>query len=139
MCSGAELALADDGAAEQHERQVQIRVALVADAQAPQVVKPGEGALDDPALPAKARAMSRAAPCDHGLHAPCPQLPAVLVMVIATVGEHPLGASSWTPRPAGYRADPIDQRQQLGHVVAIAAGQADRKRNAGRISDQMVL
>jgi hypothetical protein len=60
-------------------------------------------------------------------------------MVIATIGEHPLGASSWTPRLASHWADAVDERQELGAVVAIAAGQADRKRNAVRIRDQVVL
>jgi hypothetical protein len=60
-------------------------------------------------------------------------------MVIAPVGEQPLGASSRTPRPAGDRADTIDQRQQLGDVVAVPAGQADRERNAAGVGDQMVL
>jgi hypothetical protein len=102
-------------------------------------MKPGEGALNDPALFAQARAMDGAPPCDHGLHSPSPQLAAVLVMVIATVGEHSLGTSSRTPGLAGDRADAVDQRQQLGDVVTMPAGQADRERNAVRVGDQMVL
>jgi hypothetical protein len=34
------------------------------------------------------------------------------------------------------RADPVDQRHELGAVVAMPAGQADRKRNAVRVGDQ---
>ena len=60
-------------------------------------------------------------------------------MVIATVGEHPLGTPSRTPGLAGDRADPVDQRQQLGDVVAVPAGQADRERNPVRVGDQVVL
>lgn len=139
MISGGELALTDHGAAEQHERHVQLGVSLIADSQAPQVVKPGESSLDDPALFAQVRAVHGAAPGDHGLHAPRPELAAVLVMVIPPVGEEPLGAPSWTPRAAGDRADTIDQRQQLSDVVAVPAGQADRERNAVGVGDQMVL
>lgn len=109
---------------------MQSRIALVADPQTAQVVKPGEGALDDPALFAQAGAVSGAAPGYHGLHAPFSKFPAVLVMVIATVGEHPLGPSSWTPWLAGDRADAVDEGQELGHIVAIAAGQADREGDA---------
>ena len=54
-------------------------------------------------------------------------------MVIAAVGEEPLGTSSRTSGLAGDWADAVDQRQQLGDVVAVPAGQADRKRNAVRI------
>jgi hypothetical protein len=118
---------------------MQFGVALIADPQAPQVVKPGEGSLNDPAFFAQARAVHSAAPGDHGLHATRPELAAVLVMVIASIGEQPLGASSRTPRPAGDWADTIDQGQQLGDVVAVPAGQADRERNAVRVGDQMVL
>ncbi len=60
-------------------------------------------------------------------------------MVIATVCEHALRTSSRTSAPSGDRADAIDQRQQLGDVVAVPAGQADRERNAACIGDQMVL
>jgi hypothetical protein len=60
-------------------------------------------------------------------------------MVIATIGEEPLGTSSRTSGLAGDWADAVDQRQQLGDVVAVSAGQADRKRNAVRVGDQMVL
>ena len=68
--------------------------------------------------------MLGAAPGDHGLHAALPQLAAVLVVVIAAVGEHALGALAGTPELAGDRTDPVDQRQELGDVVAVAAGQA---------------
>jgi co-chaperonin GroES (HSP10) len=60
-------------------------------------------------------------------------------MVITTIGEEALGTSSRTSAPAGDGADAVDQRQQLGDVVAVPAGQADRKRDAVRVGDQVVL
>jgi hypothetical protein len=33
----------------------------------------------------------------------------------------------------------FDQRQQLGDVVAVPAGQADRQRDAAGVDEQMVL
>jgi hypothetical protein len=60
-------------------------------------------------------------------------------VVIAAVGQQALGALTWTPKLAGDRADSVDQRQQLGDVVAVPAGQADRKRNPAGVGDQMVL
>lgn len=51
----------------------------------------GEAALDDPALTAQAGAVLGAAARDHGLDAPGPEQPAVLVVVIAAVGEQQVG------------------------------------------------
>src|SRR5512144_2988544 len=101
----AESALADDGAAEQHEGQVRFGVAFIARAQAAQVVQPGECALDDPARAAHARAMFAAAPGDHRLDAALAQLAAVLVVVIAAIGEHSFGALT---RPTDLAADRPD-------------------------------
>jgi hypothetical protein len=33
----------------------------------------------------------------------------------------------------------VEQRHQLGHVVAVAAGQLDGQRDARRVDEQMVL
>jgi hypothetical protein len=83
--------------------------------------------------------MNGVAPGDHGLRPPCPQLASVLVMVIATIGEQPLGTSSRTSGLAGDRADAVDERQQLSDVVAMPAGQADRERYPTGVGDQVVL
>ena len=71
MNGPAQRALADHGAAEQHEGHVQSVVALVAGAQAAQVVQPGERALHDPPLAPEMRAVIDAA----GQHVPPRQLP----------------------------------------------------------------
>src|SRR5439155_9773110 len=107
----------------------------IADPQPAQVVKPRERALHDPAFFAEPRTVLAAAPRDHGLHAPSSQLASVLIVVIATIGEHPLGAPPWTPALASDRADSGDQRQQLCDVVAMPAGQADRERDPARVGD----
>ena len=65
----------------------------------------------------------------------------MLVMVVAAVGEEPVGFLAW---PADLPSDwpPVevfDQRQQLGDVVAVPAGQADRQRDAAGVDEQMVL
>ena len=100
-----------------------------------------EAALDDPALAAKSGAVLGAAAGDQRLDAAGPQQPAVLVVVIAAIGDHNVGLLA---RPADLAGDwsgveVIEQRQQLGDVVAVAAGQADGQRNAGRVDEQMVL
>jgi hypothetical protein len=134
-----EHALADDGAPELHKREVQIRRALISDPQPAQVVKPREGSLHDPSFAAQTRPMVSATASDHGLHATRPQLTAVLVVVIASVREHPLGSSAWVSSPAPHRSDGVDQRQELGDIVAMSAREADRQRNAVRVGQQMML
>jgi hypothetical protein len=122
-----------------HEREVQICRALISDPQSAEVVKPREGSLHDPSFAAQTRSMVSATAGDHGLYATRPQLAAVLVVVIASVREHPLGASAWVSSPAAHRPDGVDQRQELGDVVAMSAREADRQRNAVRVGQEMVL
>ena len=73
-----------------------------------------ERALNDPALSAQTAAMLAAAAGDHRLHAPCPQLPAVLVVVIAAISENPVGSLTRTADLPSDGADAIDQRQEPG-------------------------
>jgi hypothetical protein len=48
-------------------------------------------------------------------------------VVIAAVGDQLVGAQPWPADLAPDRSDAVDERQQLGDVVAVAAGQADRQ------------
>jgi hypothetical protein len=120
---------------------VDLGVALVACSEASEVVQVSEAALDDPALAAKAGAMPCATTGDHGCDAERSQQPAVLVVVIAAVGEQPVGLLAWPSDLAGDRTpvQVFDQRNQLGDVVALPAGQADRQRDAAGVDEQMVL
>jgi hypothetical protein len=92
-------------------------------------VHPGEGALDDPAARAKPGAVSAAAAGDDRLDA----------------RAHSSGGTlSWSfPRSAtglaAHRAHAVDERQQLGDVVAVAASQRDRQRDPGGVDNQVVL
>lgn len=62
------------------------------------------------------------APGDDRLDAALPDEAPVLVVVIAAIGDHLFGAVAWAPAPAANRLDRVDQRQQLGDVVAVGAG-----------------
>ena len=64
---------------------------------------------------------------------------AVLVVVVAAVGDHPVGALARTPRLAADGADAVDQGQQLGDVVAVGAGVGRQQRDACGVADQVVL
>ena len=66
-------------------RFVDVSSALLADAQSPEAVQPGEGPLDHPAVGSQSCAVPRAAPCDGGHNAWILDLVAVDVVVVATV------------------------------------------------------
>jgi hypothetical protein len=117
---------------------MEIAAAFVADEEPLEVVQSGEGALDDPAVASEAGAVSGVAACDHRLDAARANEPTVFVVVVASVCEHALGTST---RPAGAASDRhrVEQRDQLGDVVAVAAGDREGERNPGRVDEEMLL
>lgn len=78
---------------------------------------------------------------DDGLDASGPEQAAVLIVVVAAVGDDLVGLLSGAPGLAGDRTgvQVVQQRQQLGDVVAVAARQRDRERDPGRVDEEMVL
>jgi hypothetical protein len=104
-------------------------------------VQVSKAALDDPALAPEAGAMRAATAGDHGRDRPRPQQPAMLVVVMATVGRQPIGPLAWPTDLAGDRSavEGFDQRISWVDVVAVASGQGDRKRDAAGVDEQVVL
>lgn len=113
--------------------------AFPADAESLEAVEPGEGALDDPAVGAQAGAVPCSAAGDGRHDAAGADLVAVDVVVVPAVGEQRVRLPARTADPAADRRDRVEQRQELGDVVAVAAGQRDGQRDAGRVDQQMVL
>jgi len=116
-------------------------VAFVAGSQAAEVVQVREAALDDPALATQPGAVLSAAARDHGFDPAGPEKASVFVVVIATIGQDDVG---FLARPTDLARDRpgmqlIEQRQQLGDVVAVAAGQRDRQRDARCVDEEMML
>jgi hypothetical protein len=60
-------------------------------------------------------------------------------VVIAAISENLVGSLTRTADLPSDGADSIDERQQLGDVVAVAARETDRERDAVTVGDQMVL
>ena len=85
--------------------------AVGADEQSALVVEVADGAFDDPALGAEAGAMLGLASCDRVPDAACSQEPAVLVVVIAAVGDDPRGAVPGPAERAAYVRDGVYERQ----------------------------
>ena len=113
--------------------------AVGAHEQSTSVVQPGEGALDDPTVTAEPGAVRGLAARDHRLHSALPDEAAVLVVVVAAVGDHAVGPS---PRPTDATANgwhAVEQLEQLGDVVAVAAGERPRQRDAAAVYEEMLL
>ena len=113
--------------------------AVVADEQSLEVVQPGEGTLDDPADTSEARAVFGLAASDlRGDPTPA-QLAPVLVVVVAAVGGDPLGPAARPADLAAYWWHPLDQWDELGDVVAVAAGHRPGERDPGRVYEKVML
>ena len=112
---------------------------LVADEQAFEVVQPGEGALDHPAVAAESGAVLGLAASDERLDPSLAQQSAVSVGVVAAVGDQRFGPPARPPDAAANGGHRLHKRQQLLDVVAIGAGQAPGERDAARIDEEMLL
>jgi hypothetical protein len=130
---------ADDGAGEAEEGFVDVVADLPADAQPAEPVQQGDGLLHDPAVGAQARAVLGGAAGDDRGDPGGLDLLAVFIVVVAAVGVDGIRAA---PRPSAAPAhgrDGLDEGQELGDVVTVAAGQCHRQRDAVRFGDQVVL
>ncbi len=112
---------------------------VVADEQPLEVVQPGEGALDDPAHRAEPGAVFGFASRDHGCDPARPDEAAIFVVVVAAVGDDLVGSAA---RPTGGSFDrrhPLKQRDQLGDVVTVSAGNREGERDPGRVDQEVVF
>jgi hypothetical protein len=60
-------------------------------------------------------------------------------VVVAAVGGDPVGASARPANLAAHGWYPLDKRDELGDVVAVAAGDRPRERDPGRVYKQVML
>ena len=113
--------------------------AVVADEQPFELVQPREGPLDDPAVTAEAGAVFGVATCDLRRDATLLQLAAVLVVVVAAIGSDAARSSSRSTDLAANGRDSLDERDQLGDVVAVAPRERPGERDPGRVDQEVVL
>jgi len=118
---------------------VDVVAAVGADEESAAVVEPGEGALDDPAVTAEPGPVFGLAARDHGFDTALPDEAAVLVVVVASVGEQGFGSSSRPADAAADGRDAVEQLDQLGDVVAVAARERPGERDAAAVYEQVVL
>ena len=112
---------------------------VVADEQPLELVQPGEGAFDDPAVAAEAGAVLGLAACDLRGDAAATELAAVFVVVVTAVSAHPVGPPTRPADLAAHRRHTIDKRDQLGDVMTVAAGHRPGKRDPRRVYEKMML
>jgi hypothetical protein len=118
---------------------VDVVASVVADEQPLVVVEPGEGAFDDPADAAESGAVLGLAAGDLRLDLAGAELAPVLVVVVAAVGGDALGPSAWPAGLAAHGWDALDERDELGDVVAVAAGDRPGERDPGRVYEKVML
>ncbi len=102
-------------------------------------MEPGEGALDDPAVAAETGSVSALSACDHRRDAELGDEATVFVVVVAAVGDEPLGSSPRPARTPANRRHPLEQVEQLGDVVAVGAGERPGERHAAGVYEEVVL
>ncbi len=76
---------------------------------------------------------------DFGSDPALAELAAVLVVVVAAVGADPVGTTARTADPSRNGRNRVDERDQLGDVVAVAAGERPGERYPGRVDQEVVL
>jgi hypothetical protein len=118
---------------------VDLGAAVVADEQPLEVVEPGEGALDHPTGAAESGPVLGPAAGDGGSDASLADEAAVLVVVVAAIGDDHVGAKARPADLATYRRDALEKRDQLRNVVAIAARERPRERDPGGVYQEMML
>jgi hypothetical protein len=116
-----------------------VGAAVVADEEPLELVEPGEGAFDDPAVATQPGAVAGFAAGDLRCDATLPQLTAVLGVVVAAVSAEPVGAPPRTADTSSNSRYCVEERNQLGDVVAVAARERPGERNPGRIDEEMML
>jgi hypothetical protein len=118
---------------------VDVVAAVVADEQSFELVQPGECALDHPAVAAESGAVLAFAASDLRCDAAATQLAPVAVGVIAAVGGQPVGPSTGATDDAAHRWHRVEERDQLGDVVAVTARERPGERDPGRIDQEVLL
>ena len=131
--------MADQTRADCEERLVDVGTSLVAYAQAPEAMQPGNGSFDHPSRDAQTATMLGVTSCNLGVDSQFAELLSVRLGVVSTVGLDEFGAMTRGPGFGAYRWNCLDQRHQLGDIVGIGARQNHGERNALRIDRELVL
>jgi hypothetical protein len=131
--------VAEQAGGEAEKRFVGLLLAVGADEQAALVVQMADRAFDDVALGAEPAAVFCSASGDRVSDAAGSQLAAVLVVVVATVGEYAIRPLAWPAGTAAYGRDRVHERHQLRDVVAVGAGHTPGQGQAAGVGQDVVF
>lgn len=113
--------------------------ALEAHAEAAEVMEPGDRALDHPAIDAEATSVLVGPVREEGADPALPHLAAMGFGAVGPVSVDLLGASTRVAHLAPDRGDRVNQRDELRDVVAVAAREDRRQRDAAAVHEDVVL
>ncbi len=116
-----------------------VRESLIANAQSTKPMKPSDRAFDHPTGCAQSRPVLGVASSNFRFDLSGMQPRSMRVRVVAAVSLDTPGAADGVTRLAGDCRNQINQREQLGDVVAIRTGENQRERDALRVDRQVVL
>ena len=116
-----------------------VSATFVAHPQPAELVQPSQSSLDYPAVHPQPAAVGGAPSGQRRRDVALSQRLAMLPRVIGPVGVQPLGPATGATAAAPHRRHGVHQRQQLGYVVAIGAGQEGRQRGAVGVSERVML
>ena len=83
--------------------------------------------------------MLGAAPRYDRFDSPRTEQAAVLVVVVAAIGDQALGTAARPTDSTRDRGHRVEERDQLGDVVAVAAGDREREREPAAVDEEMML
>ena len=130
---------ADEREGKGEKGAVELGPSLEANEQSSELVQPGEGALDDPAIATQAGSVRILATGDLWSDAAPPELAATPPGVIAAISEELRGSPSGPTHLPRHGRDRIEQGKKFGDVVSVSTCDRDREREPGLIDDQVVL
>lgn len=130
---------ADECCGDDEEGSIEVGVPFVSDDEASELVDPGEGALDDPAVSAETLAALDAAAGDAGRDPAGTQVRAATLEVVALVGVELGGSFAGTASCLADGLDRVDGCRQGHAVVPVGARQGDGEGQASPIHDDVAL
>ncbi|CAE6866496.1 hypothetical protein R69658_07892 [Paraburkholderia aspalathi] len=116
-----------------------VATSIESNAKSTEIVEPRVSPFYHPAELAQATAMFSSTPRDHWRDASITQALAMGVGVVTAIGVNDFGLAQWSATHAADRWDGIDQRQQLGDVVTVCAGQYRADRYPVGVYEDVVL
>ena len=76
---------------------------------------------------------------DYRLDAALPEQPPVLGVVVAAVGDQAHWSAAWSTGCATYGRNAVEERDQLGDVVAVAACDREGEWDPARVDEEVVV